>query len=225
MTCLPIAADELAAVAATSGGPEDLEGVRVEVVYDQAVASATAGIWRYSLPGWSVVLKLLAHSGAGSPAWRSGRDPDHWYYWRREADAFASGVLDRLVAPLRTPKCFGVFHHGDGSVAIWLEDLRHTPSAASWDIPRYGLAARHLGRSQGEMAMALPAEVGAWSARNWLRRYVQRREDALDQIEDPRLWAHPRVRELLPRRRGRSAGPSTSRGSTSSKWLSRCRPP
>lgn len=183
-------------MALASHGPDDLSGVRVESLYGQGVASATAGIWRCSAGDWSAVVKLLRHGDLGSPAWRSGEEAGHWYYWRREADAFSSGVLDRLVPPLRSPKCYATVERADGSVALWMEDLTGVPPAASWDTARYGRAALDLGRAQGAMT-SRPVE-GTWSARDWLRLYVERHQDALAQIDDPSLWADPLVRELLP---------------------------
>ncbi|HEV2370166.1 MAG TPA: aminoglycoside phosphotransferase family protein [Acidimicrobiales bacterium] len=185
-------------MARASGGPDEVQDVTVEVVYEHGAASATAGIWRYSIGDWSVVLKLLRHGAGGSPAWQSGEDPGHWYYWRREADAFSSRVLRELVLPLRAPRSYGVFDRSDGSCAVWLEDLRSIPSAAGWEPVRYRAAAHHLGRAQGHLARAGRLPEDGWLGRDWLRRYVERREVALGQIEDPTVWNHPLVRELLP---------------------------
>jgi hypothetical protein len=184
-------------VAEASNGPADLGDIRVELLYEDAAASATAGIWRYSVGPWSVVLKLLRHSTDGSPAWQSGEPVDHWYYWRREANAYESGVLQRLAPSLRAPHCYGVFDRPDGSCAIWLEDLGAMPAGTSWDLHRYGLAARDLGRAQGRLARAGDLPDESWLAREWLRHYVERREAAVAQIEDPSQWGHPLVRELL----------------------------
>lgn len=195
----PAPPEELDAVARVSGGPADVGDVELEVVYEHAVASATSGIWRCSSGSWSVVAKVLRHGAGGSPAWQSGRDPDHWYYWRREAEAFASGVLGRLAAPLRAPRCLGVFERGDGSAAVWMEDLAGTPSAADWNLERYRLAAFHLGRAQGVLALSNHLPEAGWLARNWLRRYVERRgQTAVAQIEDAPVWDHGLVRDLLP---------------------------
>jgi len=192
-----ITADELAVVTRASDGPQDLTTVRIDSLYGQGVASATAGIWRCSTEGWSVVLKLLRHGDQGSPAWRSGEAPDHWYYWRREADAFTSGALDRLTPPLRSPRCYGALERPDGSLALWMEDLSGLRPAVDWDIARYRRAALDLGRAQGALSAA--PLMGSWLARDWLRQYVIRHQDALAHLEDPDIWAHPLVRELLPR--------------------------
>ena len=78
-----------------------------------------------------MILKVLRHGGGGSPLWQSGEEESHWYYWRREALAFSSGLLDAFSDDLRAPQCLGLFERPDGSVGIWLEDLRHTLPAAA----------------------------------------------------------------------------------------------
>ena len=69
--------------------------VLVEQVYEP-VASASSGIWRVSFGSRTAILKLVAHSRGGHPNWRSGEDPAHWYYWRREVLAYESGLLEAL---------------------------------------------------------------------------------------------------------------------------------
>src|SRR5437870_2488650 len=101
--------DEIRAVVAASAGPSDPSVLACEQIFAQAVASATTGIRRFANEGWSVVLKVLRHQAGGSPSWRSGADEKHWYYWRREALAYSSGLLARLAGPLRAPGCYGIF--------------------------------------------------------------------------------------------------------------------
>ncbi|MGH2477755.1 MAG: aminoglycoside phosphotransferase, partial [Candidatus Limnocylindrales bacterium] len=89
MTPAAVPADELEAVFGDGHGP-----LTVEPLPHAAVASATAGLWRVRIADRSAVVKLLAHAPAGgSPNWRSGDEESHWYYWRREAEAYRSGLL------------------------------------------------------------------------------------------------------------------------------------
>ncbi|HMC79867.1 MAG TPA: hypothetical protein VKO35_04885, partial [Acidimicrobiia bacterium] len=105
--------DEIQAVATATAGPTDLRLLTCEQIFEEAVASATAGIWRFTDDSWSVILKVLRHQAGGSPRWQSGEDEDHWYYWRREALAYSSGLLAHLARPLRAPRCYGVFDRPD----------------------------------------------------------------------------------------------------------------
>jgi hypothetical protein len=142
--------------------------------------------------GRTAVVKLVAHEpDRGSENWRSGADESHWYYWRREAEAYGSGLLDRLGAGgLRAPRCLLVAERGDGSVALWLEDVGREP-ASSWSLDRHGIAARHLGRTQGGFAAGRALPDHRWLSRDWLRRYLEQPMRARLVPTDPEPWRHP----------------------------------
>ena len=169
----------------------------VEPLAHVAVASATRGIWRVRAGDRSAVLKLVAHAPGDSGNWRSGEAEDHWYYWRREADAYASGLLASFAGRLRAPECRLVAERDDGSVALWLEDLRGEPAPA-WPLPRYGTAARDLGRAQGEFAVGRPLPADSWLSRGWLRDYVRRRDGNRELLTNPAAWRHPLVARWFP---------------------------
>jgi Phosphotransferase enzyme family len=182
--------DEIRAVAAASAGPADPHRMACEQIFDDATASATVGIWRFADDGWSAILKVLRHRAGRSPRWQSGEEEDHWFYWRREALAYSSGLLARLTAPLRAPRCYGVFDRSDGSVGLWLEDLRHAAPAGAWPLDRYRSAAFALGTAQGRLTASGDLPTDRWLARHWLRRYVERRQDFVSHLDDrdaPRL--------------------------------------
>jgi hypothetical protein len=150
------------------------------------------------------VLKLLQPGTGGHANWPAAPEPAHPYYWRREAEAYASGLLQRLAPPLRAPDLHACIERADGTVALWLEDVR-LPHSATWDVERYGLAARHLGRAQGELAVDPPREE--WLSRRWLREYVRLREPLVAESghgPTHELWS--RREEVLARIEG---GPQT----------------
>jgi hypothetical protein len=171
--------------------------VEVEPVAHTVVTSATAGMWRVRRGGRSAVVKVLAHGPGGHENWRSGESQDHWYYWRREADAYESGLLGSLAGGLRAPDCYLVATRDDGSVALWLEDLQGAP-ATTWPMPRYELAARQLGRAQGEFVAGRPLPEDRWLSRGWLRAYLTQRDGDLPLLTDPAAWGHPLVAAWFP---------------------------
>jgi hypothetical protein len=117
--------DELTAVLAKAARHRRPESVRAELIFSEPAASATLGIWRFISDQWSAVLKVLRHSTKGSALWQSDEDVDHsYYYWRREADAYSSGLFAAFAGGMRTPACLGVFDRPDRSVGVWMEDLR-----------------------------------------------------------------------------------------------------
>ncbi len=181
---------------------------RVEALPHTTVAAATAGIHRVHADGRTAILKLLAPARDAPGFWRPGASETHWYYWRREADAYRSGLLARLAGGLRTPRCDGVFERADGTVALWLEDLRGR-AAPGWTVARYGLAARHLGQAQGEFLAGRPLPAQPWLSRGWLRAYVDRRDriaglrggaGSRTGLDDPEVWRHPDLATWFPDR-------------------------
>jgi hypothetical protein len=187
-------ADELRAVFGDAGDGT----ITIEPLPHAGVASATAGLWRVRIADRSAVVKLLAHAPAGgSPNWRSGQGESHWYYWRREAEAYRSGLLAELGGGLRAARCDVVADRGDGSIALWLEDLRGDP-ASSWSLDRYHMAARHLGQAQGAYIAGRPLPDEAWLSRRWLRSYLDQPLRRLTVPADPALWRHPLLVDRFP---------------------------
>jgi Phosphotransferase enzyme family len=164
----------------------------------EAIASATAGIWRVHGKDWAVVLKLVAHCEGGHRNWQSGRETDHWYYWKREVLAYQSGLTSSFVGGLRGPRCYLISERPDGSVALWLEDLTPLSSATTWPLSRYGLVARHLGRAQGEFLTGSPLPGDGWLSHGWLRDYLVQRDGDVVLLEDRAAWSSPLVRRWLP---------------------------
>ncbi len=171
---------------------------RSEKLYDP-VASATAGLWRVSGDGWSVVLKLVHYSRDGHPNWLSSADPEDWLYWKREVLAYRSGLLGSFVGGLRGPRCLDIVERDDGQVALWLEDAGVGSPGTSWSLEPYGRAARHLGHAQGVAARQPPPEAEPWFARHWLRAYLSQRDRDMELLVDDAPWSWPLVANNLGR--------------------------
>src|SRR5579862_9886390 len=115
---------------------------------------ATGGLYRVIESGrnnalqvpWSIILKIVHLAEDAPQGW--GTDLLHFGYWKREALAYQSGFLANLGPHLRTPRCFEVAEQPDGSLWLWLEEVRES-GESPWPISRYGLAARHFGQWQG----------------------------------------------------------------------------
>ncbi len=171
-------------------------------LYDP-VASATAGLWRVAGDGWSVVLKLVHHGRDLHPNWKSGADPDHWYYWKREVLAYRSGLPGSFVGGLRGPRCLAIFERPDGMVALWLEDAGQGAPGTSWGLGSYGPAAHHIGHAQGAPALERPLRTEPWFSRDWLRSYLRQRDRDMELLADASAWSWPVVRDNLSRARAR----------------------
>lgn len=156
---------------------------------------------------WSLVLKVARAPVTGEatviattvpPGW--ARDPSHSNYWQREALAHRSGMLDSLSDGLVAPACYGVTERPDDVQWIWLEEVVGT-QGVGWDLQRYGLAARHLGRFNGAFLAEGAVPVHPWLSSDWLREWcavvVATTFDA-DFLRDGATWAHPLVRRGFP---------------------------
>jgi hypothetical protein len=138
---------------------------------------------------WSVVLKVC-------PTGSEHGDPSAWDAPRREVSAYGSGFLARLPGPLVAPRCLGLTEHSDGAAWLWLENIIDE-RPGSWDIDRFGLAARHLGSFNGVFLAADPLPDNTWFSRDWLRRYVAAEGGAAARLEVAQD-ALPLLRQSFP---------------------------
>ena len=138
--------------------------------------------------GWSVILKAF-----GAPA--EGGEEGDWNYWKREAMAYRSGLLDDFPGGLAAPRCLGVEELAEGIVRLWLEDVAPAEEAP-WSLDRYALAARHLGQFNGAYLAEYSLPDAPWLSTNWLRGWVAANEAAMEHLK--RVLQHPLVRQVYP---------------------------
>ena len=138
---------------------------------------------------WSLILKAVRCSQKAS-------DPGGIWYWKREALAYQTGFLQRLPGGnLGAPACYEVSERPDGSLWLWLEDIRDD-IRAPWPLEQYALAARQLGQFNGAYltGQAIPPEP--WIPHNWLRQYVEHAAPMMAFVRsNPN---HPVVKHMLP---------------------------
>jgi hypothetical protein len=151
-----------------------------------AIARTTAELARYSgmtTDGrpWSAIRKVL-------------RRPEAWKTmdWRREADVYASGILDGLPPGIAAPRLYAIEEAGD-QVLLWIEEIVETEKV--WPLARYAIAARDLGRFNGAYARGHPVPAGLALGRDWLARWVANSaERSLAALDDPSFGDHELVR-------------------------------
>lgn len=123
-----------------------LDAWQVEPLRRPAGSGFTAGVYRVAgtaqigtdARGWSLVLKRVSRQ----PGTDAYDDPAGTPYWRREACAYESGLLDALPTDgIVAPRCFGVVERAGGTVELWLEDVPDT-SSARWPAALYQRTAR-----------------------------------------------------------------------------------
>jgi hypothetical protein len=122
-------------------------------------------------------------------------DPQGYRYWKREILAYQSGLLQGLPGQVTAPTCYDIDEKSDGSVWVWLEDIKDEQEHP-WSIERYARVARHLGQFNGAylVSHSLPGET--WITRGWLRKYLDHAAPMVEFIlQNP---GHPTVQLMLP---------------------------
>ncbi|HEX4744040.1 MAG TPA: hypothetical protein VFW12_05145 [Candidatus Limnocylindria bacterium] len=157
----------------------------------QSIAPTTAALMRYSgtTPDgrvWSAINKVIRQADA---RWNSD--------WRREADVYASGVLERLPPGIRAPRVYAI-DESAAEISLWLEEI--VESVPVWPLSRYAVAARDLGRFNGAYLAGRPVPEQPPLGADWLAGWVamtgQRAPEFLD---DPSVTDHELVRRAVPR--------------------------
>jgi hypothetical protein len=137
---------------------------------------------------WSLILKTLC------PA-EDNTNVSAWNYYKREADAYQSGLLDDLPGGLAAPRCFGVVEHPDGTCWIWLEDVAEE-IGSNWPLEHFGIVARHAGQLNGAYLVERSLPSWPWLSSGWLRGYIALSAPAIPLIRTS--LDHPLVRRGWP---------------------------
>lgn len=166
--------------------------------------AATSGVYRLAGTGrdhgqevaWSGVLKVLCQTPGGRvPA---SSEQDHVLYWKREALVYQSGLLADLPGGLRGPRCYAITERPDGSVWLWLEDVKDL-YGPRWPLEQYARAARHLGQLNGAYLAGRPLPSYPWLVRTGSPRGLLNHFSWMWQIvRDPATWQHPQLCATFP---------------------------
>jgi thiamine kinase-like enzyme len=152
--------------------------------------SVTGGVYRVTGDGFSVVLKIVKRGSDPDPLalWVAGDEPAHRNYWKREWEAYCSGMLDSLPGELRAPRTLRCTERNEDECLVWLEDVAGM-SGDDWQIDDYDSVAFDLATTQAAFANGrsmLPTEP--WLARRWLRGWVDALARYIDALDDEVLW-------------------------------------
>ena len=144
---------------------------------------------------WTVVLKLLRSPSEEGPGLRMDQpDPGHQFYWKREANLYASDLLTDLPPGFAAPRCYRIDESAAG-IRLWLEDVTE-PGGSRWPPARYALASRHLGRFNGVYLAGRPVPEEPWLCRDLLRWRIPLVAGFWERL--PAWRADPRVRRGWP---------------------------
>lgn len=137
---------------------------------------------------WSLIVKVIRAAARNA-------EPQGYNYWKREALAYQSGFLNELPGKLAAPRCYEVAEQPDGSVWIWMEDVKDNLQHP-WSIEQYARVARILGQFNGAYLAGRPLPADAWVTHDWLRKYLEHAAPMVEFVrQNP---AHPTVQLMLP---------------------------
>jgi hypothetical protein len=117
-----------------------------------------------SLP-WSLVVKIIRSDEKNS-------DGNGIWYWKREAQAYQSGFFQRMPKYLAAPCCYAIAEQPDGSMWLWMEDVRDD-FGGKWSLEHHGTVAHQLGQFNAQYLNGTPLPDEKWITHNWLRKYVE----------------------------------------------------
>jgi hypothetical protein len=154
------------------------------------IHSVTGGVFRVSGDGFSLIIKIVKHGIDADPhgLWVAGAEPSHRNYWKREWEAYRSGLLDALPGELRAPRTYLCTEPAPDECWIWMEDVEGQPGT-TWDIDDYDSVGFDLATTQAAFASGrsvLPSQP--WLSRGWLRSWTDGLAHQLGSIDDDSLW-------------------------------------
>lgn len=145
---------------------------------------------------WSAIVKVVSLRSVGAQA--SFLDPNHALYWKREALAYTSGLLNDLPGGITAPRCYDVVEVDEHTTWLWLEDVRDAGTGI-WFLEEYAHAARCLGRFNGAYMEHLSTPPHPWlvitgSPRGLLNGNTELRTLAAS----AETWRQPLLRSAFP---------------------------
>jgi hypothetical protein len=177
-----------------------VEALRYQVVWWGSNVYRVAGTTTDG-QAWNLVLKALRRPPAEGRVvedglWNAGVDPRGYSYWRREADLYRDGLLDRAWGGFAPPRCYGVDEPDPDNVRLWLEDVAETVGR-DWPLERHALAARHLGQFNGASLVGEPMPAHPSFGSGYRRPDPDAARWRLDDLDSDR-WQQPTLRAIFP---------------------------
>lgn len=143
--------------------------------------------------GRTLVRKRIGRVKPGSPDhWQTSDDPDHWNYWRREADVYASDALRSSLAGTGLEIPGATIEEDDDGITLWI-DFVPGVAGTQFDLGDFQALARGLGRWQAQGPLDEP-----WCSTGFLRSYSASKPARYDLLDDDAAWTRPIVADCWP---------------------------
>src|SRR5829696_7245833 len=120
---------------------------------------------------WQLVLKVVGDADLIETGYC--HEPTDWNYWKREALAFRSGLLDGWPGPLWPVRAYAVEDVTADEVWVWLQVCGDAQAKKNWSLDRLASAAHDLGAFAAQWAAAPPnPDLHPWLAQRWVDGWV-----------------------------------------------------
>lgn len=160
----------------------------------------TGGLYRFSGLGrdengekpWGVILKVCNSND---------EDARGVAYWKREALACQTGLLENLPGSIAVPRFYGVIEHPK-QAWIWMEQIAEaTPN--NWELDHYALAARDLCSFNAGYLNGEPLPDFPWLCHKYFHSQVADNgfwHNLMDPTRPNNAWEAAAVRKIFPNR-------------------------
>ena len=114
---------------------------------------------------WAAVLKVVEDDGSPEV-----HNKDGLAYWRREALALTSGLLDQQRGPFAPVRLLRVQETAENELWLWLECLDDSQPKVRWTTAQHVAAAYDLGAFNAQWCASPPSPQDfGWLSQRWLR--------------------------------------------------------
>ncbi|WP_152523832.1 hypothetical protein [Paenibacillus alvei] len=115
---------------------------------------------------YSLILKILKPDSFRNQS-------NHYYYWKREALVYQSGILNQLPTGIRAPKCYAVEEKSHGDIWIWLEDIDIVIVQCEWSFNQMVKVSHLLGKFNGSYLSGTSLPTDSFLCHTWLRSWIE----------------------------------------------------
>ena len=133
--------------------------------------SGTARLGSGKTTSWRLVLKVIGDSdllGSGHC-----HEPTDWNYWKREALAFESGLLDGWPGPLFPIRALAVDEVGADAAWIWLRSCSDDDIKEKWSLDQLASTAHDMGAVAAQWVATPPSlDQHPWLDHRWVDGWV-----------------------------------------------------
>jgi Phosphotransferase enzyme family len=135
---------------------------------------------------WSLIVKVVQA--------RQGETSSDSHWWRREAEAYQSGILHGLSPHMTAPRFIDITEYPGESCWLWLEDVPDD-HPGQWSLEQHIITARHLGQFSATHIHRRPLPHLDWLSQSWIRQDVNRFGRQVLNLDE--LRQHPLVARWL----------------------------